>query len=109
MGGGIIGDSILESAARELKEETGFSAQKWTQIVRIHTSNSVTDEEGFVFLAQDLTAGETDFDETEQLQLWKLPIEEAVQMVIDGKITDSLSMVGLLKLDRLLKNPNLPR
>jgi 8-oxo-dGTP pyrophosphatase MutT (NUDIX family) len=104
MGGGPIGAPLLESAARELKEETGLTAQKWTQIVRIHTSNSVTDEEGFVYLAKDLTAGDTDFDETEQLELWKLPLDEAVQMVIDGKITDSLSMVGLLKLDWLLKN-----
>lgn len=102
MGGGLLEVDILESAKRELKEETGLSANKWTQIMRIHTSNSVTDEEGFVFLAEDLTEGETEFEETEQLQIIKLPLKEAIQKVMDGEITDAISVAGLLKVARIL-------
>lgn len=102
MGGGPIDLDILDSAKRELKEETGLSANKWTQIMRIHTSNSVTDEEGFVFLAEELSQGETEFEETEQLQIIKLPLKEAVQKVMDGEITDAISISGLLKVARIL-------
>jgi 8-oxo-dGTP pyrophosphatase MutT (NUDIX family) len=103
MGGGSMEVDILESAKRELKEETGFTAEKWTNIARIHTSNSVTDEEGFVFLAENLTAGETEFEETEDLQIKKVSIQEAVEMVMRDEITDSLSVGGILKVARLLK------
>jgi 8-oxo-dGTP pyrophosphatase MutT (NUDIX family) len=103
MGGGPVELDILDSAKRELKEETGLSAKKWTQIMRIHTSNSVTDEEGFVFMAEDLTHGETEFEETEQLQVIKLPLKDAIQKVMDGEITDAISIAGLLKVARLLK------
>lgn len=102
MGGGPLGEKILQSAQRELKEETGFWANKWTMVMRIHTSNSVTDEEGFVFLAQELTPGLTAFEETEDLSIIQLPLKEAVQWVMDGKITDAISIAGLLKVAKLL-------
>jgi 8-oxo-dGTP pyrophosphatase MutT (NUDIX family) len=101
MGGGPVDHDILDSAVRELREETGLSAKKWTNILRIHTSNSVTDEEGFVFLAEELEEGETDFDETEVLQIKKLPLKEAIEMVMKGEITDAISVAGLLKVARL--------
>lgn len=102
MGGGPNHIDKLISAKRELKEETGFVASKWTLISRIHTSNSVTDEEGWIFLAQDLTAGDTEFEDTEELRIWKLPLKEAVDMVMRDEITDSLSIAGLLKAARIL-------
>ena len=102
MGGGPIELDVLESAQRELREETGFSAQRWTNIGRLHTSNSVTDEEGFVFLAEDLIPGEVAPEETEELRLWKLPFAEAVQMALDDRITDAISVAGLLKADKIL-------
>ncbi|MDO7847042.1 NUDIX hydrolase [Hymenobacter sp. M29] len=102
MGGGLIELDILESAQRELKEETGLLAARWTRIARIHTSNSVTDEEGFVFLAEDLTQGDVEPEETEDLRLWKLPLAEAVRMCMDDRITDAISVAGLLKAERLL-------
>lgn len=98
MGGGPIEHDILESAKRELQEETGITAQSWEQILRLHTSNSVTDEEAFVFVARGLSYGATSFDDTEQLQIKKLALAEAIQMVRSGKITDAISVAGLLML-----------
>ena len=102
MGGGPVAQDVLASAQRELKEETGLIAKHWRMIMRIHTSNSVTDEEGFIFLAQALTEGETAFEETEDLALKKLPFAEALAMVMQGEITDSLSVAGILKAARIL-------
>jgi 8-oxo-dGTP pyrophosphatase MutT (NUDIX family) len=101
-GGGSLDDDPLASARRELGEETGLTASSWSELVHLHTSNSVTDEEGFIFLAEDLTAGAASLEETEaDLQVWKLPLREALQMVLDGKITDSMSVMGILKVARM--------
>jgi hypothetical protein len=61
----------------------------------------VTDEEGWVYLAEELTEGETEFEDTEELKIWKLPLKEAVNMVMKDEITDSLSVGGLLKAARI--------
>lgn len=102
MGGGPLAIDIVASAQRELKEETGLMATDWQNIMRIHTSNSATDEEGFVFVARGLTQGETAFEDTEDLKIKKLPLDDAIQLVMQGKITDSLSIAGLLKVNTLL-------
>ncbi len=102
MGGGPVELDILESAQRELKEETGLLARRWTRLARLHTSNSVTDEEGFVFLAEDLEQTDSEPEETEDLRLWKLPLAEAVQMALNDRITDAISVAGLLKAERVL-------
>jgi len=101
-GGGPLGSDVLESAKRELKEETGMEAAQWTMISRIHTSNSVCDEEGFLFLAQRLTFGKSDPEETEDLAVKKVHLREAVEMVMQNQITDSMSIAGILKAARLL-------
>lgn len=98
MGGGADNEEPLAAAKRELKEETGLVAAKWTNAMRLHLSNSITDEEAFVFIAEDLTEGEPDFDETENLEIRKLPLSEAVEMVDRGEITDALTVVALLRL-----------
>ncbi len=67
MGGGPLHDTPQRSAIRELKEETGKSADHWMEIMRIHTSNSVTDEEGFVFVATGLREGKSERGETEEI------------------------------------------
>mgnify|MGYP005748079749 CR=1 FL=1 len=102
MGGGPIEQDMLASAQRELKEETGLTAKKWTEILKIHTSNSVTDEVGYVYLAEDLLEGETEFEETEILQIRKVHFSEALEMVMKGEITDSISIAGILKAARIL-------
>jgi 8-oxo-dGTP pyrophosphatase MutT (NUDIX family) len=101
-GGCPLGTSPLDSAKRELQEETGIIATHWQQIMRFHTSNSVTDEEGFIFLAEGLTFGENALEETEaDLVVKKLPFSEALRMAMNGEITDSLSVAGILKVARL--------
>ncbi|MDH5610759.1 MAG: NUDIX hydrolase, partial [Cyclobacteriaceae bacterium] len=87
MGGGKIGIDPLISAKRELKEETGLTAKKWNEILKIHTSNSVTNEVGYVYLAEGLEQGETEFEETEDLAIRKIPFREAVAMCMRGEIT----------------------
>ncbi len=102
-GGGPLSVNVLDSAKRELKEETGLSADRWTLIQRAHLSNSVSDEEGFIFLAQGLTEGTKELEDTEaDMKVWKLPFEEAIKMVLEGQITDSLSVMGILKVGRMM-------
>lgn len=101
-GGGSPDVDPVESAQRELLEETGIRAKTWTKILDVHISNSVTDEYGLAFVARDLSFGESQPEDTEQLRLRKLPFEEAVEMVIRGEITDSLAMVSILKLKVLM-------
>ncbi|HEX8038750.1 MAG TPA: NUDIX hydrolase [Chryseosolibacter sp.] len=101
-GGGALDVDPLESAKRELMEETGLIASSWSPIVHLHTSNSVTDEEGHIFLAEDLKEGASAPEETEaDLQVWKLPLQDALRMVLDGKITDSMSVMAILKVARM--------
>jgi 8-oxo-dGTP pyrophosphatase MutT (NUDIX family) len=101
-GGGPLNSDMLAAAQRELKEETGLVAAEWTKFMDVHLSNSVSDEAGTIFLARKLTQGEAIPEETEQLIVRKVPFEEAYKMVEDGTITDSMSMVGILKIKVLL-------
>lgn len=98
MGGGPLNVDPLESAKRELSEETGLSAASWETLMHLHTSNSVTDERGIVYVARELSQGATAFEETEDLKVMRLPLKEAVERVIAGEITDAVSVAALLRL-----------
>jgi len=101
-GGSPLGVDPLDSAKRELKEETGIIARDWKKLLDIHLSNSVSDEKGYIYLATGLEFSEAEPEETEELQVQKIALEQAYQMVLDGTITDSLSVAGILRIKILL-------
>jgi len=101
-GGGEQGIAPVESAQRELLEETGLVAQEWAPLLEMHLSNSVTDEKAILFLARQLEQHEAMPEETEQLVVRRLPFEEAYQMVQKGQITDSMSVTAILKVKLML-------
>jgi 8-oxo-dGTP pyrophosphatase MutT (NUDIX family) len=103
-GGGPLNEDILNSAKRELQEEVGFFAQKWTKIAELNTSNSVTDEVGIIFVAQDLEQTNTAHEETEELQIKKIHLSDAIDWALNGKIKDAIALIGLLKLKILIDN-----
>lgn len=96
-GGGPFDAHPLESAKRELLEETGLKASKWTEIQRMHLSNSVSDELSIIYLAQDLQQFEAEPEDTEQLIIKKVPFDEVYRMVCNGEITDSVTVAAVLK------------
>ncbi len=96
-GGCPLGTSPLETAKRELLEETGISAGNWTKLLDFHTSNSVTDEAGMVFLAQELSFGAANPEDTEDITVKKVKFSEALEMVLNGQITDALSIMALFR------------
>ena len=100
-GGGPLGEDPLATAKRELKEETGLVADRWRRIGRIHTSNSVTDEEGFIFLAEGLQQQNAEPEDTEDLRVKRIPLQEAVDRVMRSEITDSISMSAILMVARM--------
>jgi len=106
-GGGPLTLPPLESAKRELLEETGLTATDWVEIQRMHLSNSVSNELAIIYIARGLTMGTAEPEETEALILRKLPFDEAYQMVMDGRITDSMSVAALLKTKILLQEGKL--
>lgn len=98
MGGVPLEIDPLAGAQRELKEETGLTAANWEKILSVRISNSVTDESGIVYVAEDLRQGEPEFDDTEKIEIRRLPFDDVVRMVMDGEITDCLSVAGILKI-----------
>jgi 8-oxo-dGTP pyrophosphatase MutT (NUDIX family) len=96
-GGVSLDERPLDGIRRELREETGVEAREWTEIGSFALSNSITDERGLLWLATGLTHGEATPDPTEDLAVRWVPFDEALTMASDGRITDAVSIMGLLR------------
>lgn len=101
-GGGLVGVDPLEGAKRELLEETGLVAENWQELFKMHLSNSVSDELAVVYLATHLTQKEAEPEETEQLEIQKIPFEKVYEMVENGRITDSMTIAAVYKIKLML-------
>ena len=108
-GGGPKEISLLESAQRELREECGLVAKCWTEILGMDISNSVTDEESTIFLAWNLSVVHAQPDETEQLQVARIPFWNAVARVKRGEIRDAMSVAALLRVALMALQGDLPQ
>ena len=101
-GGGPLDVDPLDSAKRELKEETGIIAKDFKELMRLHLSNSATKELAIVYLAKNLDFENAEPEESEVLQVKKIHLNEAYQWVMDGKITDAISVAAIMKTKILL-------
>ena len=97
-GGCPEGSDHLEAARRELAEETGLRARRWTKMGEAHLSNSVSDELAVWFLAEGLEQGERRPEGTEKLQVRRVSLRGALAMVNSGEITDAISMLAIQQL-----------
>jgi len=97
------GEPELDTARRELLEETGYAAQEWTRLGVIHTAIAYTDEAIGLFVARRLTQAERKLDAGEFLELLVVDFSDALEMIRDGRITDAKSVAGLLWVDRWSK------
>ena len=103
-GGVRDGEDLLIGAQRELEEEAGLNANEWKMIIDgCQLSNSVSDEIGYAYVAKGLTITATNPEETEQLQIRKLPFDDLVKLVMNGEIKDLLSVASVLKVKVLLE------
>jgi 8-oxo-dGTP pyrophosphatase MutT (NUDIX family) len=94
-GGVPAGETALDGARRELAEETGVEAADWRELVRVHLSNSVTDEHAVLFVATGLTHGVATPDGTEDLAIRWLPFADVLAMTLDGRISDAMTVVAV--------------
>jgi ADP-ribose pyrophosphatase len=95
------GEPPLDTAKRELLEETGYAAQEWTRLGTMHTAIAYTDEAIGLFLARKLSLqGKPKLDAGEFLETMIVPFDEAIAMVREGRITDSKSVCSLLWVDK---------
>lgn len=97
----------LKAAKRELQEETGLKAQKWKDLGVVDLARSVLKSQVHFFLAQDISQGDSNPEDDEEISVVKIPLKDAVEKVIKGEITTAASIIGILMIDKLLEKRKL--
>ncbi|HSW47922.1 MAG TPA: NUDIX hydrolase [Candidatus Saccharimonadales bacterium] len=100
------GETPLEAARKELQEETGITAKTWKHLKKIHTSANIHDEVN-IFFATELTTGEQNQDEDEDIEIVKIPFAEALSKIEKGEISVSSNIAAILLVDKLKKEGKL--
>ena len=102
-GGSVLaGETSLEAITRELREETGATAERWTSLGLFYPACAYSDEAIEMYLAQGLHFGERHLDADEFLNVARVPLTELVEEVMAGRIPDAKTQIAILKADRLL-------
>ena len=97
------GEDPLECGKRELEEETGYTAQKYTDLGKLYPTPAYVDEVIYMYYAENLSKTHQHLDEDEFLSVERVPFDDAVKMVMNGEIRDAKTQVAILKLKELIK------
>ena len=97
-----VGEDPLVCAQRELEEEIGYIAGKFTFLTNIHPAIGFSNEKMWVYLAEDLILSKQNLDQDEFLELYPIPLKKAIDLIYEGKITDVKTVIGILWLDKFL-------
>lgn len=107
-GGVPRGEDALEGAKRELREETGLSAREWREVLKVNFSNAITDEYGHCYVAWDLSEGETELDDTEAMDVVRVPFRALLEAVLNRQIEDAMTVATTLRAYHMAREGELP-
>ncbi len=99
------GEAPLETARRELLEETGYAADQWRHLGTMHLAIGYSNEHIEIYLAKGLTQKQARLDDEEFLEVFTLPLAAALQWVREGRITDAKTLSALLWAEKVLEGP----
>lgn len=102
--GGMDGDEKpLQAAKRELLEEAGIKAKKWTYLGYVNPMTTFVKSKNHLFLAQDLSFFKNDPEGTETIEVVKLPFKKVLEKILNGEISHAGTVVAILKIEKLLE------
>lgn len=97
------GEDRLKAAQRELLEETGLTARQWDHLTDIVTTPGFSDEKISLYLARDLSAGESHPDDDEFLNVVRVPLDALVEQIMAGEVTDAKTICAVMMAARLVR------
>ena len=97
------GEKLIPAAKRELIEETGYRAKRWSKHVKYFASPGFVSEAMNILIAEELTLGEATPEEDERIELYMTPLSEVLQMIREDKIHDGKTLIGVLFYEHLLQ------